>query len=195
MFADVMNSRITFREAMPLKAVLLSLILTFATYTSHAEAQSSNLSAPKSWNSSYGTPSPTERNVRLNFITEQEKVRNGAYLPPRTTVNNYTTNDRSVSNNITAGAGASVDVQNRNGDNSGTSSNVIGAINESTTNITTNGSGNLVDVTNGANSDGCIDGAITSNFTRPVGGGDISSGAGAASYSGSSVSIDRANCS
>ena len=157
-----------------------------------AEAQS-YISGSEGWNSSYGFPSATERNARLAFILEQEKLKNKYYRPPSTVVTNYNTVDRSVTNTITAGEGANVDVENHTAENSGTRSNVVGAINESTTNISTDGSGSSsINVGNAADSQGCIDGAITSNVTSPVGGFDISSSAGSASSG--SVSVSRGNC-
>ena len=99
--------------------------------------------------------------------------------------------DQSVTNTITAGAGANVDVENRTAENSGTRSNVVGAINESTTNISTDGSGSsTITVGNEADSQGCIDGAITSSVTSPVGGFNISGGPA----SSGSLSVSRGNC-
>jgi hypothetical protein len=161
-------------------------------------AQSNNPSAASSWNSSYGFPSPTERNVRLNFIVEQEKLRNNYYQPAQTIINttNNTTNntDHSVSNSINAAEGAVVDVENRTAENSGTSSSVVGSINESTTNISTEGSGtSSINVANASENQGCLDGAITVSANRPSGGFDISSGGGGSAGS-NSVSVSRGNC-
>lgn len=168
--------------------------ISVALFAPQVAAQSNNISASSSWNSSYGIPSPTERNVRLNFIVEQEKLKKGFYRPASTVVNNTTNNDHSVSNNITAGEGASVDVENRTAENSGTSSNVVGSINESTTNISTSGTGSAsISVANASENQGCIDGSITSSANRPAGGFDISAGGGAGAGS-NSVSVSRGDC-
>ena len=173
-----------------MKLALIAAI-SVMLFALQAEAQS-YISGSESWNSSYGFPSPAERNSRLAFILEQEKLKNKYYRPPSTVVTNYNTVDHSVANTITAYEGANVDVENRTAENSGTSSNVVGAINESTTNISTDGSGSSsINVGNAADSQGCIDGAITSNVTSPVGGFDISSGGSASS---GSVSVSRGNC-
>lgn len=182
-----------------MKLIITSLVLT-CTVVLQAEAQSRNISAANSWSSSYAHPSPTERNVRLNYAVEQEKLKRGFYAPARTTVNNYVTNnndnssDHSVSNNVTAAEGAAVDLENRTAEDTGTSSTVIGALNESTTSITTRGTGNTIDVGNAADSNGCIDGSITSSATRPVGGFDISSGHAGSGTGSSSVSVSRGDC-
>src|SRR6056297_2728527 len=169
-----------------------------ACLATQVAAQSNNVSAAGSWNSSYGLPSPTERNVRLNFVVEQEKLKNNHYQPQRTIINttNNTTNhtDHSLSNSITAAEGAVVDVENRTAENSGTSSSVVGSINESTTNISTEGSGtSSINVANASENQGCLDGGITTSVNRPAGGFDISSGGGGSAGS-NSVSVSRGDC-
>lgn len=161
-----------------------------------AQAQSSNLSAGQSWNSAYGYPSPTERNVRQNFIVEQEKLKRGFYQAPITTINttNNTISDHSVRNNVNAAEGSTVEIENRTATGSGTSSYAVGAINTSTNNITTEGSGNSINIANSANSEaGCIDGGIITASNRPVGGVDISAGAGS-SGTGGVVNNTRGEC-
>jgi hypothetical protein len=169
-----------------------------ACLASQVIAQSNNISAAGSWNSSYGLPSPTERNVRLNFLVEQEKLRNDYYQPQRTIINttNNTTNnnDHSVSNSINAAEGAVVDVENRTAENSGTSSSVVGSINESTTNISTTGSGNSsINVANASENQGCLDGTITTSVNQPAGGFDISAGGGGSAGS-STVTVGPGGC-
>lgn len=165
--------------------------------TTMLEAQGIGETASQGWSSSYRTPTAVERNVRLNFVVEQQKLKNGYYQAPLTTINTTNNNsysysyDHSISNSVTAAEGAAVDLENRSAEGSGTSTSVIGAINSSTNNITSS-SGNTIDIANAADSDaGCIDGGITSSSNRPVGGIDISSGAVAAGAGGSSFTVSR----
>lgn len=158
------------------------------------QAQSSNNSAAESWSSSYGYPSPTERSVRQNFILEQEKLKRGFYQAPITTVTTTNNNsyDHSVRNNVNAAEGSSVEIENRTAEGTGTSSYVVGAINTSTNNITTEGSGNSINIANSAASEaGCIDGGIITAGNNPVGGFDISAGSGSG---GTVVSNTRGTC-
>lgn len=174
---------------------LIPSVAVLVVVAGAAVAQTSTTPAAQNWNSGYGVPSPTERNVRLNFIIEQEKLRSGFYQPQSTTTNTYISNDHSVANNVNAAEGAVVDIESRTAEGSGTSSYVVGAINTSTNTITTDGAGHTVTIVNEATSDaGCIDGGIATANNRPVGGVDISAGGAASTGAAALIENVRGNC-
>jgi len=174
----------------------VSTAIIVACFATMGHAQGLRNSAAQSWSSSYGNPSAAERNVRLNAAMEQERLKRGFYDPQSTVINNNTVNhnDHSVSNNVNAAEGSVVDIQNRTADGTGDSTYAVGAVNNSTTNVKTDGNGNVISVSNSAESEGCIDGAITTSANRVVGGIDISSGGGADGVSSSSVNVSRGDC-
>lgn len=179
-----------------MKSIVLAAFSAASIFGATALEAQSNLTASTSWSSSYGNPSAVERNVRLNFMVEQQKLKDGYYQPANTTINTTNNNtysyDHRITNSVTAGEGAVVELENRSAEGSGTSTYAVGAINTSTNNITTEGSNNSLDIANIADSDaGCIEGNITSSSNQPVGGIDISSGSTAAGAGGSSFSVAR----
>lgn len=152
-------------------------------------AQSSFTNAGNNWSGSYGFPSASERNVRLNHLVEQERINSG-YYQPQSVTNNYNY-DHSVGDiSVSAAEGASVEVSNRTADGTGTNSYVVGSINNSTNNITTEGSGNSIDISNSSQSQGCQDGSISSASMPTMGGLDIS----AASSQSATISSGGQNC-
>lgn len=175
---------------------LISIAMSCGLGSSMLHAQNYGTSASQNWNSSYGGSSALERNTRLNFAVEQNKLNNGFYGPSTTTITTTNTYDRSISNNVNAAEGASVDLENRSAEGTGTSSYVVGAINTSTNNITTNGNGNTTTVSNTASSEaGCIDGGISSYTNRPVGNVDISAGAAVSGTGANTYSVSPNSCS
>jgi hypothetical protein len=166
----------------------IAAIIALTLIAGPALAQSSYLTAGTSWSSSYGFPSPTERAVRLQYMESQRRLSAGFYDNlPSTTVNTY--NDHSVGDTtISAAEGAYVALENRTGQNSGTSSYAVGAINTSNNNISIEGDGNHLDIVSAAESTGCQDGSITMALNEMVGGVDISAGASGASASSSGSS-------
>jgi len=90
-----------------------------------------------------------------------------AQAGPSTVVYNTTTNDnRQNYQDIQAGTGTlgNVDFQ-LNGDRIGQNTNTVGSMNTGTTNVDINGSGNVVNATNAADSQGCLDGSISMSET------------------------------
>ena len=79
------------------------------------------------------------------------------------TVNNDVTYDNRQGSfdNITASGNASVDSATHVGDEIGQNTNVIGAINNSSTSVEVQGSNNSVTTNNGATNSGCLNGGIT----------------------------------
>lgn len=158
-----------------------------------AQAQNRTL-ASDDWSSSWGFSSVSQENLKLLQADLIKKAEEGYYdsLGPAPI---YITNDnRSGVVEITAGDGATIDVNNHTGDEIGQNTNVIGAINNSTTTIDIDGSGNQVTATNAADSDGCLDGSVnigTSSSTgQQSGGGDATGSAGDIVFSSGSASCD-----
>lgn len=151
------------------------------------------ISAGASWTSSYGFPSAGDRAVRLQFMTTQRQLESGAF--DAGAVYNYTYNntyDHSVGDlTIDAADGATVEVDNRTADGTGTNTYTVGAVN--TTTITVDGRGNVLDISSYADSDGCQDGSINMSMTETVGGIDISA-AGASGSGASAVSSGSYSC-
>jgi hypothetical protein len=201
--AQVLVSVKTVKES-KMKSIVLGTLSAASIFgATMLEAQSTGGTASQSWSSSYKTPTAVERNVRLNFVVEQQKLKNGFYQAPVTIVNTTNNNsysysyDHRISNSISAAEGAMVDLENRSAEGSGTSTTVIGAVNTSTNNITSSGVQNSIDIANTADSEaGCIEGGITSSSNRPVGGIDISSGAAGAGAGagGNSFTVSPRTC-
>lgn len=148
-----------------------------------AEAQNRTL-ASDDWSSSWGFSSTSQENLRLLQADLIKKAEEGYYdslgPAPIHITNNY--DNRSGVVEVTAGDGATIDVENHTGDEIGQNTNVIGAINNSTTTIDIDGSNNQVTATNAAVSTGCLDGSVnigTSSSTgQQSGGGDATGTAG-----------------
>lgn len=161
-----------------------AILIAMAVALPGAAAAQQNVSAGGAWTNSYGFPSPAERNTRLSYTVEQEKMRQGHYGPAEVTYNDFTTNDHSVGDiNVEAGEGTNVDIANHTADGSGINSYVVGSINTSNNEIQTSGDGNVIDISNSSESHGCHDGSITTSSNQTVGGMDISGTSGGAAAS------------
>lgn len=133
-------------------------------------ALAQNVSLPSNdWNSSWGFSSTSEQSLRLLQADLIEKQEEGYYesLGDQTFyVTNNVTNNNDFSQGrmeIHASEGAELDISNRTGEEIGQNTNVIGAINESSTTIEVPGAGNNVTAINEALSTGCQEGSITRN--------------------------------
>lgn len=142
---------------------LMCPLLTGAALALPAPAQ--NVSLPSNdWNGSWGFSSVAEQQLRLLQADIIEKKEEGYYESlgdqTITITNNYDMSQGRME--VTASGGAQLDISNRTGTNSkiGQNTNVIGAINESETNIDVEGSGNNVEASNRALSEGCQEGSI-----------------------------------
>lgn len=117
------------------------------------------------WAAGWGFQSPTDRSLALQ---QAQAIRSAQTAPaPGTVVNNTSYNTNSYDNRsgyLDAGGDNAVygDLDTHiNGDKIGQNTNSIGAMNTGTTNIDVVGSNNLIDATNAADSNGCIDGSVT----------------------------------
>lgn len=143
-------------------------------------------SAGTNWTGSVGFSSSNDRQVRLNAADVIKKTENGFYDnlgPGDMTVNNYntTTYDSRVGDiTVDAATGAYVTVDPRTGQNSGTSTYTVGAINTTTSTTTIDGNGNSVNISSNSTSTGCQNGSVSVAQAFTAGGIDISA-AGASS--------------
>lgn len=157
-----------------LSALVLTLIPAVAVSQS-----TSNSGA--TWTSSYAFPSPAERTTRLQTMDMQRKLQTGYYDPSAysNTVNNYY--DHSVGDTtITTAEGAHVQIDNRTGPNSGTNTNTVGAINTTTSTISVDGKGNVIDIAATSTNTGCHDGSVSMAMNQLFETIDISAGASGA---------------
>lgn len=132
------------------------------------------------WSSSWGFSSPSQENLKLLQADLIKKAEEGYYddLGPSPIFITNNNDNRTGVVEVTAGDGATIDVDNHTGDEIGQNTNVIGAVNNSTTTIDVSGNNNTVTATNGADSEGCQDGSINIGTTSSTG---QQSGAGSAS--------------
>ncbi|MBF9060878.1 hypothetical protein HKCCSP123_16975 [Rhodobacterales bacterium HKCCSP123] len=158
-------------------------------------------SAGRSWTGSYGFPDSAERTYRLQLILNQRRMDTGAFDAGAVynTTNTYnTTYDSSVGDiSVSAEAGATVDVDNRTAEGTGTSTYTVGSVNNTTNDISIDGSGNILDITSFADNSGCQNGAITWTTNEVMGGINISADANGASASSSTTTSSApssANC-
>lgn len=156
-------------------------------------------SAGRSWTGSYGFPDTSERNYRLQLMLNQRRLESGAF--DAGAVYNTTTNityDSSVGDiSVSAEEGANVSLDNRTAEGTGTSTYTVGAVNTTMNEITIDGSGNVLDISSSADSQGCQNGAITWTSNEVMGGINISAGADGASASATvtnSSAPSSANC-
>lgn len=161
------------------KIMFAVTFLAMAMGSAGAALAQQNVSSGGAWTSSYGFPSPAERNTRLSHTVEQQKLRNDYYRPPEITYNDhsttYNTTDHSVGEmSVSAGDGTNVEISNRTAEGSGVNSYVVGSINTSNNEIQSSGSGNSIDISNSSESHGCQDGGISTSSNQTVGGMDIS---------------------
>ena len=176
----------------------LACLLAGCLIASSAVAQDW-ISAGRSWTGSYGWPGTTERAHRLQLMLNQRRLESGAFNSGAVynTTNNITY-DSSVGNiNVEADGGATVEIDNRTAEGSGTNSYVVGAINNTNNDITIDGDGNNIDIAPYADSEGCQNGSIQTTANQVMGGFDISaggSGATASSTNSTSSSGGNLNC-
>jgi len=125
-----------------------------------------SIDAGNDWGSNWAFPSPGRSTVGLlqsDLIEKQENDYYDGLGKVNMTVNNDITYDNRQGSfdNITASGNASVDSTTHVGDEIGQNTNVIGAINNSNTNVEIKGNNNTVSATNGATNTGCLNGGIT----------------------------------
>jgi hypothetical protein len=149
-----------------MKRYVLPLLVAIASASPAAMADS--IDAGNDWGSNWAFPSPARTTVGLLKADIIEKQENDYYEGlGKVNVNNNVNNTVNYDNRtgsfdtINASDGSAVDVSTQIGDNIGQNTNVIGAINNSNTSVSIEGSGNNVNTTNGADNRGCLSGGIT----------------------------------
>lgn len=137
-----------------------------------ASAQSS-YGPGQSWSSTWG-PSATNRSLRLQEAQAIRTAEQGS--GPTTIVNTSTIYDnRSNYQDLSGVLGTLGAIDFHIGDEIGQNTNSVGATNTGSTTIEITGNGNLVDATNSADSEGCIDSSVvneTLSLLDSVAGGD-----------------------
>ena len=147
---------------MGMKRYFLPLLVAMAAASPVAMADSEDVG--NDWGSNWSFPSAARSTVGLLQADSIETQETDYYdgLGKVTVNNNVTFDNRQGSfDTINASEGSSVDVDTQIGDNIGQNTNVIGAVNNSSTSVTIEGSGNNVTTTAGANNTGCLNGGIT----------------------------------
>lgn len=139
----------------------LAAVLVFST--SSAVAQNLGGSGA-TWGGSWQFQSSSALSVDIQRADVMAKAESGYYNsfgPAQTTVNSTTINDnRSNYVEALSGDGGALTIENQLGDDIGTVSNVTGAINTGSTNISVDGSSNQISAINSSDSRGCLDGSI-----------------------------------
>lgn len=147
---------------MGMRGYFLPLLVAMAAASPVAMADSEDVG--NDWGSNWSFPSAARSTVGLLQADIIEKHENDYYDGlGKVNVNNHVTYDNRQGSfdTINASEGSSVDVDTQIGDNIGQNTNVIGAINNSSTSVSIEGSGNSVSTTNGADNTGCLNGGIT----------------------------------
>jgi hypothetical protein len=152
--------------------ILCRALVLFSIMTglgSAAIAQNVNGSS-STWTGSWQFQSATARSVEVQQADIMKRGESGYYDsfgPAQTTVNNTTINDsRSNYVEATGSEGSTMDIANRIGDEIGKVSNVTGAINTGSTQISVDGAGNTIHAINRSDSQGCLDGSINETQTQ-----------------------------
>lgn len=149
-----------------------AVIAVFLALPHAGMAQNSSAS---SWTGSYSFSSPTNRLANTSQADMIKRAEEGYYETfgaNSTTYNNTTVYDSSVGD-VYVGDGSNADIEYRTGENSGNDSYTVGSVNNSTTEINVDGTGNNVDVNNSSSSQGCQNGSINIGSSS---GFDISGG-------------------
>ena len=147
----------------PADCIAAALVILFSFAPGVTLAQ--NL-APSgaTWGGSWQFQSPSALSVeiqRADLMAKAEANYYNSFGPSQTTVNSTTINDnRSNYVEALAGDGGALTIDNKLGDDIGTVSNVTGAINTGSTNISVDGSSNQISAINSSDSRGCLDGSI-----------------------------------
>lgn len=149
---------------MGMRKIFASAILFAAMQ--HGLALADSIDVGNDWGSNWTFPSPGRSTVGLlqaDLIEKQENDYYDGLGKVNMTVNNDVTYDNRQGSfdNITASGSASVDTTTHIGDEIGQNTNVIGAINNSSTTVEVQGSNNSVLTNNGATNSGCLNGGIT----------------------------------
>ncbi len=135
-------------------AVAPAALIGWALLAGAAAAQEWT-SSGQNWSSGWGFSTVAERTLQLQQAQAMLAARNAGRA---TTVNNY--DNRQNYQEVMVGEGATNRSEFQVGD-SAQSSYAVGALNTGTTNIDVTGDNNTVDSTIRADSQGCIDGTLT----------------------------------
>lgn len=145
------------------RGAIIAVFSVMASMTGTIAFSQNFSSGGNDWATGWAFQSPTDRSLAM----QQAQAIRSAQGPagPGTVVNNtsYNTYDNRSGYLDTGGDNAvygDLDVH-INGDQIGQNTNSIGAMNTGTTNIDVAGSNNIIDATNAADSNGCIDGSVT----------------------------------
>lgn len=138
----------------------LCVCLTLGLAAAPGVIYAQNVGSPGgSWSATWGFSSASDRSLRLQ---EAQAIRNAEREGSPTTVvttNNYV-DSRSNYQEVLGGSGGLGAIDFQIGDAIGQNTNAIGAMNTGSTEITVNGSDNVIDAINSADSAGCVEGSI-----------------------------------
>ena len=119
----------------------------------------------QNWSASWGFVSASDRSIALQQAQMIRNAENGT--DPTTVYNNYNDNRYNYIDTSNPGGGT-VNADLHIGDEIGTNTNSVGAMNTGSTTIDLNGNGNTVIADNTADSSGCVDGSVTAGNTNPL---------------------------
>lgn len=141
----------------------------------------------QTWSGTWGFETASDRSIALQRAQMIKTAEQGA---DATTVNHYETYNDNRSNYIDSNNSSTgnVTAEIHNGDEIGTNTNAVGAMNTGSTTITLSGDGNNVSSNNSADTSGCIDGSVNSTQLGQMPGiGTIASVGSATASSGDSA--------
>lgn len=153
-------------------SLLVALTLSVSALVGGAASAQTYSGSGQNWSAGWGFQSATDRSVNLQAAQAVRAARNGG--GPQTVVNttNYTTSNTYSNSNFVEYSGAhgqDMSTTIHVGDAIDQNTNSIGAMNTGQTEINVNGNNNAVNATNAADSNGCVDGSITTaQFSNQV---------------------------
>lgn len=135
-----------------------TLAAAFVAFCGVASAQST-YGPGQSWSATWG-PSATNRSLRLQEAQAIRSAEQSSGGPSTVVYNTSSYDNRSNYQDLSGVSGSLGAIDFQIGDEIGQNTNSVGAMNTGETTIEINGDGNLVDATNAAESDGCIDSSV-----------------------------------
>ncbi|WP_127560285.1 hypothetical protein [Nioella ostreopsis] len=135
-----------------------AVTLAFCVACGFANAQST-YGPGQSWSSTWG-PSATNRSLRLQEAQAIRSAEQSSGGPSTVVYNTNSYDNRANYQDLSGVSGSLGAIEFQIGDQIGQNTNSVGAMNTGETTIEINGDGNLVDATNSAESEGCIDSSV-----------------------------------
>lgn len=159
-----MHGRTPFVAAMHRSIVALAAMFVCMSGAEVVQAQGFS-GGGQNWSASWGFLSASDRSIALQQAQMIRNAENGA--DPTSVYNTYNDNRYNYIDTTNPGDGT-VNADLHIGDEIGTNTNSVGAMNTGSTTIELNGDGNTVIADNTAESTGCVDGSVTAGNSNPL---------------------------